>query len=333
MRQPTLIASGGDSRIWLQLRVGAVSEGVFHDHTGTGSPGFVSWPLPIRRFENSSMKSCFSLSSLQRSSNSLESPEHARLRERPYNSLKKKRRNDPDTETWHRSPGVYASEENKDEFWAALKNNYQYLMDNNLIESCREAGKELGYPDTDWSFDKFTDQFVELNSWLTSIQETVYSREETVVDPLLRRSQFEELQRKSYRRKLFNNQGGRLVARSPELKNEVAWRIEHLNTKWERLEQTVTPRIKMHPVHMDVCIDVEHELRCLKTWIKQTDKSLPSIDFHSKWTPAELKEKSKEHERRPHMKAKKAAPGGPVFQGPRTAVNHSLENEITPVKQ
>ncbi|XP_039288846.1 uncharacterized protein LOC111043821 isoform X3 [Nilaparvata lugens] len=260
---------------------------VCHSDTEAAMPG---------GFENSAMKTCFSLSSLQRSSNSLESPEHARLRERPYNSLKKKSRNDPDTETWQRSPGACANEENKDEFWAALKNNYQYLMDNNLIESCREAGKELGYPDTDWSFDKLTDQFVELNSWLTSIQETVYSREETVVDPLLKRTQFEELQRKSYRRKLFNNQGDRLVARFPELKNEVAWRIEHLNTKWERLEQTVSPRTKMHSAHMDVCIDVEHELMCLKKWIKQTDRKLPSIDFHSKWTPAELNEKSKEHE-------------------------------------
>jgi hypothetical protein len=49
--------------------------------------------LLISGFENSALKMSFSLSSLQPSSGSLESPEHARLRaERPYNSLTKKPR-------------------------------------------------------------------------------------------------------------------------------------------------------------------------------------------------------------------------------------------------
>lgn len=44
-------------------------------------------------FENSAMKSSFSLSSLQPPAGFPESPEHARLRqERPYNSLTKKPR-------------------------------------------------------------------------------------------------------------------------------------------------------------------------------------------------------------------------------------------------
>jgi hypothetical protein len=47
----------------------------------------------ILGFENSALKMSFSLSSLQPSSGSLESPEHAKLRaERPYNSLTKKPR-------------------------------------------------------------------------------------------------------------------------------------------------------------------------------------------------------------------------------------------------
>jgi hypothetical protein len=44
-------------------------------------------------------------------------------------------RKDPEQESWRRSWGN--RDENKDEFWAALQSNYNYLMDNNLIESCK----------------------------------------------------------------------------------------------------------------------------------------------------------------------------------------------------
>jgi hypothetical protein len=44
-------------------------------------------------------------------------------------------RKDPEQESWRRSWGN--RDESKDEFWAALQSNYNYLMDNNLIESCK----------------------------------------------------------------------------------------------------------------------------------------------------------------------------------------------------
>lgn len=51
----------------------------------------------------------------------------------------------------------------------------------------------------------------------------------------------EELRRKAYRRRLFNEQAGKLVARAPTLRDEVAWRVDHLNTKWELVEQIMAP--------------------------------------------------------------------------------------------
>lgn len=42
--------------------------------------------------------------------------------------------------------------------------------------------------------------------------------------------------------------------------------------------------------------DVEHELRCLRKWIKQTALRLQPLDFRMTWTLAELEEKAKEHE-------------------------------------
>ena len=51
----------------------------------------------------------------------------------------------------------------------------------------------------------------------------------------------EELRRRAYRRKLFNEQAGKLVSRAPALKDEVAWRVDHLNAKWELVEQIMAP--------------------------------------------------------------------------------------------
>lgn len=51
----------------------------------------------------------------------------------------------------------------------------------------------------------------------------------------------EELRRRAYRRKLFNEQASKLVSRAPALKDEVAWRVDHLNAKWELVEQIMAP--------------------------------------------------------------------------------------------
>lgn len=51
----------------------------------------------------------------------------------------------------------------------------------------------------------------------------------------------EELRRKAYRRKLFNEQAEKLISRAPALKDEVAWRVDHLNAKWELVEQIMAP--------------------------------------------------------------------------------------------
>lgn len=40
---------------------------------------------------------------------------------------------------------------------------------------------------------------------------------------------------------MFNEQAGKLVARAPTLRDEVAWRVDHLNTKWELVEQIMAP--------------------------------------------------------------------------------------------
>ncbi|BES93914.1 Hypothetical protein NTJ_06723 [Nesidiocoris tenuis] len=252
-------------------------------------------------FENSSMKTSFSLSSLQPSSVSLESPGQATLKDRPYSSLRKKPRRDPELDSWRRSWG--SREENKDDAWNVLKQvNYQSLIsDNNLIDSCQEASKDLldgSVQAHEWNLADFTDNFLKLNEWLDRIQESVYSKAaDSVMDKKLRLSHMEDMKRMDYRRKLFNNQGGRLVAREPNQKEEVAWRMVYLNSRWERLEAAVSLR-KRTSADSDICPDVDQELRGLRKWIKETEKRLNvlKIRHNEEISARELEERSREEE-------------------------------------
>ncbi|CAA9994971.1 unnamed protein product [Nesidiocoris tenuis] len=110
-------------------------------------------------------------------------------------------------------------------------------------------------------------------------------------------SHMEDMKRMDYRRKLFNNQGGRLVAREPNQKEEVAWRMVYLNSRWERLEAAVSLR-KRTSADSDICPDVDQELRGLRKWIKETEKRLNvlKIRHNEEISARELEERSREEE-------------------------------------
>ncbi|XP_063993253.1 klarsicht protein isoform X1 [Diachasmimorpha longicaudata] len=242
------------------------------------------------------MKMSFSCSSLQRSADGLECQDHARIRvDRPYNSLTKKRK-DPNQEYCQRT--WINRDDCKDDFWAAIRSNYDYIMDTHLIDSCKEANGELIWDEGDvstlsWGLKEVSCQFSELYTWLGVLQELVYSKEENLLDKSLRATHMEELQRKAYRRRLFNDQAAKLVARSPSLKDEVAWRVDHLNAKWELVEQIMAPA--QPASDQDVSADFEHEVKCLRKWLREMESRLQPLSFRIDWTRSELEEKATEH--------------------------------------
>ncbi|XP_017752927.1 PREDICTED: uncharacterized protein LOC108545687 isoform X2 [Eufriesea mexicana] len=244
------------------------------------------------------MKMSFSLSSLQPLSLGLEKHGQAGVAiERPYNSLTKKRK---DPKQFHNQRLWANREDCKDEFWAAIRSNYDYIMDTNLIDSCKEANGELTWDETDvstqsWSFKEVSSQFSELYSWLRVLQELVYCKEENLLDKSLRAAHMEELRRRAYRRKLFNEQAGKLVSHAPALKDEVAWRVDHLNAKWELVEQIMAPIERPVSNQQDISADFEHEVKCLRKWLREMESRLQPLSFHIDWTLAELEEKAVEH--------------------------------------
>lgn len=67
-------------------------------------------------------------------------------------------RKDPEKDSWRRSWD--RKEEPQDEFWIALEPNYLYLMDSNLIDSCKVFIEIVHYyifnlPIFEWAFYSF----------------------------------------------------------------------------------------------------------------------------------------------------------------------------------
>lgn len=54
-------------------------------------------------------------------------------------------------------------------------------------------------------------------------------------------AQQEELRRRTFRRTLFVEQGERVAQRYPGSADEISWRVNYLNNKWDQLESTFTP--------------------------------------------------------------------------------------------
>ncbi|XP_035778670.1 uncharacterized protein LOC118459431 isoform X2 [Anopheles albimanus] len=133
-------------------------------HSAANGSGGVTGQGSSTVSSSSNSPSCFIKPSLSLNSLPPQGPQEAsemaqhRLRiDRPYNSLKKKR--DTERELWRRSWGsghshsscsLQSSTTNtglgKDDFWAALQTNYNFIMDTNLLDSCREARGEIEGP-------------------------------------------------------------------------------------------------------------------------------------------------------------------------------------------
>ncbi|KAK7580535.1 hypothetical protein V9T40_001164 [Parthenolecanium corni] len=250
-------------------------------------------------FENSSMKNSFSMSSLQPSSrNCLEQSSQATnstpspvLPNRAYNSLNHKlKKRSPEQESWRNSWG---QDDQKDEFWTSFESNYQYLMNNNLIDSCKEAKNDLNpSPSQDWTYSHFKERFLDLDSWLNSVQKTIYDNEDESIVQNVRLM----MKRKNYQRKTFVNQSSRIVQRYPEHKDEILEFVSQVNIKYEKLAQTVSPKRDISSDCFSVNENYQYELKCLCRWIEAMEKKVEPLNFRKKWSLNQLKQKAKENE-------------------------------------
>ncbi|XP_017775038.1 PREDICTED: uncharacterized protein LOC108561554 [Nicrophorus vespilloides] len=242
--------------------------------------------MPSTNFENSALKMSFSLSSLPVT----ETPEKGAIKPREFNSLKKKRRESLKRLSW----GSSASEHrDKDEFWssAIVESSYNFIMDNQLIDNCQDANCELSSDTNIWSIKELDAHFSELYSWLNSIQEKIYGHEDNVTDKTLRAICKTKLLEKQEFYNIFNEQGNKLIAKHPELKERLNWHLNFLGNKWEVLQSVLK---SSDPEESDT-IDIEREVKCLKNWVRNQFKSLQPLSFQKRWSRSEIETKAMEH--------------------------------------
>ncbi|XP_045779102.1 uncharacterized protein LOC123876796 isoform X1 [Maniola jurtina] len=244
-------------------------------------------------YENSAsvLKSSFSLSSLR----SAPAPPNGTgdQLERPYHSLTKKRK-EPCREAWRRSWGSAASGGSAgDDLWPLLQHHYEYIMDNQIIDSCKEANGELLSNNSSvlqnnprllnptssfnrqWSLSQLISEFSELCRWLTHVQEEIYSSPENLSSRKLRMNRMSELVSVEPRRAKFMEQATAILDRIPEAAAEVTWRMEHLNVKWESLRLLLSPEQLNRDGDCSDTVDTAHELRCLRRWLHSMEGRLP----------------------------------------------------------
>ncbi|CAH2095204.1 unnamed protein product [Euphydryas editha] len=237
------------------------------------------------------LKSSFSLSSLRSAPAPPNGP--GDQLERPYHSLTKKRK-EPCREAWRRSWGSAASGGSAgDDLWPLLQHHYEYIMDNQIIDSCKEANGELlsnnssvlqngprllnptsGF-NRQWSLSQLISEFTELCQWLTHVQEEIYSSPENLSSRKLRMSRMSELVSVEPRRAKFIEQASAILERIPEAAAEVTWRVEHLNVKWESLRLLLNPEKQNVEGDCSDTVDTAHELRCLRRWLHGMEGRLP----------------------------------------------------------
>ncbi|GFY77795.1 uncharacterized protein TNIN_196871 [Trichonephila inaurata madagascariensis] len=193
-----------------------------------------------------------------------------------------------------RESSLRYSASSKDEFWDALSSNYDYLMDDGLIATCREASSDLSLDDESemseaccWTFTRFIEQFKWLHDLLHNLQ---VAREDD--SPEKSSKIFEEQQKIAYLCKLFNEQAQKLCKRYPDMKDEVQRRLNLLNNKWKAVEKSINPKIVNSPSKDGVFEEITSRMCNLRKGLRELESRLFPLSSAT-LSPEVLEEKYK----------------------------------------
>lgn len=192
-------------------------------------------------------------------------------------------------------------ESRKDDFWEALSSNYNYLMNDELIATCREASGELDLdeearvspPRETLSFAEFVRQFNLLHDWLHQLQSSLL---DSASDHRAEVAEFVggELRRRQPSLSLFLEEAEGLAVLHPTLKEEVNRRVNLLSNKREAVQRALDPdrAAALAPAVGEAFQEVAQEMRRLRRWLKELEAQLPSqMAVSSTWTQAEIQER------------------------------------------
>ncbi|XP_050521974.1 uncharacterized protein LOC126894769 isoform X2 [Daktulosphaira vitifoliae] len=218
-------------------------------------------------FENSSIKTCFSLSSLHPSTAHVEAGQQ--VNQRAYNSLtKKNKKNNTSYQDCWRGDSSF-------EFLSSLRTSYQYLMDNNLIESCREVKCDLNNTSTTQECN-----VERLNIYIKELEKCFCSSSSVKND-----CSFTE---------------NMLSPKRLSMNEEVCSRLNilrHIAQLSKRLPNFREPSINQSrsSIYNAQYLEVENNLRTLDQWMIQMEGRLKPNYFRVNWNRREISQKAEEH--------------------------------------
>ncbi|XP_041353750.1 uncharacterized protein LOC121371719 [Gigantopelta aegis] len=189
----------------------------------------------------------------------------------------------------------------KDELWKAIEPSYQYLMDKEIIETCRSTESDLSLDEDDHfaggtniSFDEFLEQYRDLTEWLRQIQVVTQRKTMSLSEKYLIYQFGEVLSEKVPRRKFLIDYAKQLLCRYPHMNDEINSMTTFLNNQWHEVESAIVPSSDY--TRQTMITDLQADLNCLRKWLYKVEKELLPLVVRPEWSHPFIKEKLKEHQ-------------------------------------
>lgn len=185
------------------------------------------------------------------------------------------------------------SDHGGDEFWAAIQSNYEYLMDSDLIETCKEASGELSWDDEDapstvWTVKEFLARH-------ERICEEAERLEAEVTGPEGAQLHHVDAIKSLARDMMFlDEQCQRLARCYPDMSGEIVQRMDRLNALWDTLQHCVAP-VESHDEKMALHKEIAYQMRLLCKWIRGVEEQLGPLPRNPNWSRTDVQAKLTRH--------------------------------------
>ncbi|XP_074662995.1 uncharacterized protein LOC141915384 isoform X2 [Tubulanus polymorphus] len=187
----------------------------------------------------------------------------------------------------------------KDALWKAIEPAYQYLMDEEIMETCKSTESDLSWDDDDLTINtkvslaEFMQQYKELTDWLSQLHGVTQRQGMSLSERYLNQSYHEEMLQRSPRRNFFNDYAKQLLRRYPNMKEEISIRMQHVNKQWEDLECAICPDSSTESGC--VLTDLEADLNTLRLWLDDKEAVLLPQGINPEWTIEQIEDKLCHH--------------------------------------
>ena len=144
------------------------------------------------------------------------------------------------------------------------------------------------------SFKEFLHQYNELKRWLEQMQSISISGQDlsSYCEKYTNQIFYEEILKRSPRRELLNEYACHLVKYHPHLKQDVLFKLNHLNNQWKSIEFSI---ISKQLYNEDITKDLKEDLKNFEDWLINVENFVENLSINRKWCLEEVENNMYEH--------------------------------------